>query len=139
VRPDELLSSFVFRPEHIDKRSNTIRHHRLMPRRRNKEKAGRLETSVCRSENLTADQTWMICAEYFDNFAPKPAIGRGVGLAEAVFSVGLRFDADGVPYPQHANIIGWHDDASRPDDELKHYWMDQAQKMAVGFRYEPRG
>lgn len=66
------------------------------------------------------------------------AIGRGVGLASAVFDVDLGFDADGEPYPEHANIIGWDDSLDKRNDELKHFWMHKAQKMAPSFKYLPR-
>ena len=98
----------------------------------------RLETSVCRSSGLTEDQVWRICSAYFDVHARKPAIGRGVGPATAVFGEKLVFDADGKPYPEHANIIGWFDEANKPDNELKHFWMDRAQRMAKHFSYMPR-
>jgi hypothetical protein len=107
-----------------------------VPRRNSTSK--RLETSVCRSGRLTEAQIWNICSTYFDAHAPKRAIGRGVGLASAVFAEGLAFDPDGKPYPEHANIIGWQDDANKPDNELKHFWMDQAQQMAKKFSYMPR-
>ena len=136
VRPDEELTSFVFRPDQIVRATNTIHHSRLMPRRRHKNE--RLEVSVCRSCELTAAQLWSICSTHFDTRAPKPAIGRGVGPAAAVFSEKLVFDADGKPYPEHANIVGWRDATNQPDDELKHYWMDQAQRMATQFFYVPR-
>jgi len=80
---------------------------------------------------------WSICSAYFDVHAPKPAIGRGVGPAAAVFAKSLAFDADGKPYPEHANIIGWFDAAETPDNELKHFWMDQAQRIATHFSYIP--
>ena len=98
----------------------------------------RLEVSVCRSSHLTEMQVWEICSAYFDISSPEPAIGRGVGPAEAVFAEGLAFDADGQPYPEHANIIGWHDATDKPNDELKHFWMDQAQRIARKFSYLPR-
>lgn len=140
VQRDEPLSSFVFRPEHVIKKTNSIHHSRLMPRRRYKgNKSSRLETSVCRSQNLSGAQVWEICSTFFDKHAPKPAIGRGVGPADVVFAVGLAFDADGDPYPEHANIVGWYDSTDRPDNELKHFWMDQAQRMAPRFAYLPRG
>ena len=107
-----------------------------MPRR--KQKNERLEVSVCRSSILTEAQIWTICSGYFDVHVPKPAIGRGVGPASAVFAEKLAFDPDGKPYPEHANIIGWHDDADKPDDELKHFWMVQAQRIARQFSYVPR-
>jgi hypothetical protein len=107
-----------------------------MPRR--KQTSGRLEVSVCRSSELTEAQVWSICSAYFDDYAPKPAIGRGVGPAAAVFAEKLAFDPDGIPYPEHANIIGWHDAADKPDDELKHFWMAQAQRIARQFSYMPR-
>jgi hypothetical protein len=50
-----------------------------------------------------------------------------------VYAENLAFDADGRPYPEHANIIGWHDKAGKPDNELKHFWMDKAQRMAPHF------
>ena len=113
-----------------------MRHTRLMPRR-NRENQ-RLETSVCRSSELSESQVWSICSVHFDAHAPEKAIGRGVGLAAAVFAEKLAFDADGKPYPEHANIIGWHDAADKPDPELKHFWMAQAQRIAAQFSYMPR-
>ena len=107
-----------------------------MPRRNLQTK--RLETSVCRSSRLTEAQVWEICSAHFDVHARKPSIGRGVGPAAAIFAEKLAFDADGKPYPEHANIIGWHDEAEKPDNELKHFWMDQAQRMAKKFLYIPR-
>jgi hypothetical protein len=136
VQPDEKLTSFVFRPDQIIRKTNTIHHSRLMPRRNPINR--RLETSVCRSSRLTESQIWEICSAHFDVYAPKPAIGRGVGPAAAIFAEKLAFDADGKPYPEHANIIGWHDDTSKPDNELKHFWIDQAQRMAQKFSYTPR-
>jgi hypothetical protein len=107
-----------------------------MPRRNPTNK--RLETSVCRSSTLTEAQVWNICSAHFDVHVPKAAIGRGVGPAVAIFAEKLAFDADGKPYPEHANIIGWHEDMKTPDSELKHLWMDQAQRMAKKFSYMPR-
>ena len=107
-----------------------------MPRRKHKDE--RLEVSVCRSSVLTEAQVWTICSTYFDVHAPKPAIGRGVGPAAAVFAEELAFDPDGRPYPEHANIIGWHDAADKPDDELKHFWMAQAQRIVRQFSYVSR-
>ena len=122
VSPDEKISSFVFRSDQVVKKSQTIHYSRLMPRPN--PETGRRETSVCRSQHLTEAQVWEICSLHFDSHAPKPAIGRGVGPAGAVFQVDLHFDADGKPYREHANIIGWRDSANTPYDEQKHFWMD---------------
>ncbi len=121
VQPSELLSIFVLRANEIVKKTNTIHHSRLMPKRKGRKKEERLETSVCRSQTLSQPELWSICSAHFDVYAPKPAIGRGVGLASAVFDVGLGFDADGKPYPEHANIIGWYDSLDKPDEELKNF------------------
>jgi hypothetical protein len=86
-----MLSSFVFRSDHVVKKSQTIHYSRLMPRRN--PTTDRLETSVCRSEHLSDPEVWKICTQHFDTHAPKPAIGRGVGPAEVVYTVGLNFDA----------------------------------------------
>jgi hypothetical protein len=136
VLPEESLSTFVTKTNQIVKKTNTIHHSRLIPRR-NKNKNGRLETSVCRSQSLSDSEIWAICSAHFDVHAQAPAIGRGVGPAKAIFDCELGFDADGNPYAEHANIIGWYD-AAKPDNELKHFWMDKAQKMAPTFRYLPR-
>jgi hypothetical protein len=136
VKPDEPLSSFVFRPDQVVKKSQTYHYSRQMPRRNVDTR--RLETSVCRSQDLSEAQLWDICTLHFDAYAPKPAIGRGVGLAEVVFEVSFGFDADGEPYPEHANIIDWRDLAATPDNEQKHLWIDQARRMAPAFRYLPR-
>ena len=109
-----------------------------MPRRKNKKKDERLEASVCRAQALSNSQVWAICSAHFDVKAPNPAIGRGMGPACVVFDVNLGFDADGKPYPEHASIIGWDDSVDKPDEELKHFWMDKAQRMAPSFKYLPR-
>ena len=137
VRPSESLSTFVTKPDQIVKKTSTIHPTRLIPRR-NKNRDGRLETSVCRSQTLSDSQIWAICSAHFDIHAPIPAIGRGTGPARVVFDVHLGFDADGKPYAEHANIIGWDDFVDKPDAELKHFWMDKAQKMAPSFKYLPR-
>jgi hypothetical protein len=136
VQPDEELTSYVFRENQIVRVMNTIHHTRLAPRRNPENE--RLEVSVCRSGELSEAQIWDICSAYFDPFVPKPAIGRGVGPAAAVIAEDLAFDADGKPYPEHANIVGWFDAADKPDNELKHYWMDQAQRIARQFSYVSR-
>ena len=137
MRPDERLTSFVFRENQVVRKTNTIHYTRLMPHPNN-DKNGRLETSVCRSTALTEAQVWAICSHHFDVHAPKPAIGRGEGAASTVLAEDLSFDADGVPYREHANIIGWHDDPGKPANELKHFWMDKAQRIAAKFLYKPR-
>lgn len=136
VDHNEKLSSFLYDTDHIVKKSQTIHHTRLMPRRNTK--TGRLETSVCRSQLLNETEVWDICIAHFDKYAPKPAIGRCVGLAKYAFNVGLKFDADGQPYKEHANIIGWSDDVNIPDTEKKHIWKNQSQQMAPFFKYIPR-
>lgn len=137
MQPNEELSTFVFRQNQIVKSTNSVHYTRLMPRR-NKTKAGRLETSICRSAILNSAEVWRICAEHFDRNAPKAAIGRGVGKASSVIDVELGFDADGTPYPEHANIVGWHDEVGKPEEELKNFWMRKAQVIASKFTYEPR-
>ena len=135
VRPDEDISTFVTQKNQVV-RNTHVRHDRLMPRR--KPKTSRLERSVCRSSELSEQALWTLCTEHFDAHSKKPAIGRGVGRASAVYSEGLSFDADGKPYPEHANIVGWHDQAGTPDRELKNQWMDRAQRIAASFTYVPR-
>lgn len=61
-----------------------------------------------------------------------------MGAVRVVFDVNLDLDADGKPYPEHANIVGWHDSVGKPDNELKHFWMEKAQIMAKSFDYFPR-
>jgi hypothetical protein len=126
----------VFQEKQIDRKTQKIHHTRLMPRRN--KSTQRQEVSVCRSSTLTESQVWEICSVHFDSHAPKRAIGRGVGPASVVTSVGLGFDADGRPYPEHANIVGWFDIPNKPSQELKHFWMDQAQRMAKDFQFASR-
>jgi hypothetical protein len=136
VSPDEALTVFVYQSNHVEKKLGCIRAHRLHPRRNPKN--SRLEVSVCRSQTLSEAQVWNVCSAHFDPHVSSPATGRCVGPASAVFAVSLQFDPDGIPYPQHANIIGWEDIPGTPDDELKHYWMDKAQRIAPSFLHSVR-
>lgn len=77
------------------------------------------------------EMIWRICAEYVDPPAPRPAIARAIGAAQAVFDVNLEFDADGVPYPQHANIVGWFIDRTKPQEESKSFRKQQAQRIVA--------
>jgi len=104
---------------------------------RNK-RTGRLETSICRSGTLENVELWAICSEHFDTHAQNPAIGEGTAKANVVFTEGLAFDANGIPFPLHADIIGWKDEGSLPDEEKKNHWMDKAQRMAPQFKYTSR-
>jgi len=108
-----------------------------MPRR-SKSQQRRLETSVCRSEGLSESQIWAISSKYFDPYSLHPAIGRGDGRASVVFDANLEIDPDGTPYLEHANIVGWYDSADKPDNEMKHFWMEKAQTMAPNFRFVAR-
>jgi len=107
-----------------------------MPRRN--DGTGRFETSICRSSGLSNTRIWEIGAEYFEPFAKRVIIGCGTSISQKVFSEGLSFDANGVPYPEHADIVGWPDDRSQPDEKTKHSRMIVAQRMAPHFRYVPR-
>jgi hypothetical protein len=93
---------------------------------------------VCRSSSLDEAALWAICSRHFDVHSPKPAIGRGAGPAAAVYAESLSFDADGIPYAEHANVIGWDEKAGKPDSEIKSVWMNRAQRLAKDFKYLPR-
>lgn len=138
VSPDERISTFVFKRDHVVAKTGAIHYSRLRPRRRPGSVRGRLELSVCRSSALTDEQIWEICAKHFDQHAPRAATGRCDAHAKIVYDVGLTFDPDGIPYPEHTNVIGWQDNVTEPDEKLKHHWMDQQQKMAPYFRFKPR-
>ena len=136
VKENEEISCFIVHEKDRVKSTNTIRYNRLMPRRNSKN--NRLEVSICRSSSLSEAALWNICSRYFDSSQQHPAIGRGISETKFVFSENLYFDADGIPYPEHANIIGWQDSPSTPDDELKNNWMYQAQAMAAHFHFYER-
>ena len=134
VAPEEEISSFVTDRRHA--RGSSIHHSRLMPRRNPHTK--RLETSVCRSSSLDEAALWSICSQHFDAHSRTAAIGRGVGPASAVYAESLSFDADGVPYAEHANVVGWDEHAGKPDHEFKNSWMNKAQRIAKAFKFSAR-
>ena len=136
VLPQEEISRFVFRSSHISKSQGCVHHTWLIPRRNPNTR--RLEVSVCRSIDLETSSLWGICATYIEPEAGLPAIGRCVGMAVNVFAEALSLDPNGEPFFQHADIIGWEDDPSLPDEEKKNYWKAKALKMAPHFKYSPR-
>jgi hypothetical protein len=135
---DERLSRFALTSRDVETRA--AQHHlkpvRLMPRRH--AATGRLEVSVCRSGQLSPDAVWAICAKHLDPHVPKPAVGRGVGPGGAVADAGLGLDCNGVPYAEHADVVGWHEVPGVPDDQLKSFWKATAQQIAPAFSYVPR-
>lgn len=100
--------------------------------------SGRWEVSVCRTDGLTEAEIWDICQRYFDLTSEKPAIGRGVGSVRVVLEQNLKVEADGVPYKQHANIIGWRDEPGMMPAERKSFWKSQAQVLAREFLFRRR-
>ncbi|GAB6276719.1 MAG: hypothetical protein SAMD01599839_12590 [Rectinema sp.] len=136
MSPEEDISRFVMHTSDVKNSTNTLRYNRLLPMR-NKQ-TGRLETSVCRSGELTGDELWTLCSQYFDVKPDKIAIGVGTAQASAIYKEGLNFDPNGQPFTQHADIIGWDDPAGIPDDEKKHFWMDKAQRIAPHFKFYHR-
>jgi hypothetical protein len=132
----EEISSFVRHTNEVVSATGTLRHTKLMPRRN--KTTGRWETSICRSSGISENEFWSICRKFYDPFSDRPAIGRGISKAQTIYNEGLGIDPNGIPYPQHADIVGWHDDPSQPDDETKNYRMEQAKRIAPQFVYRTR-
>ncbi|MBS0614714.1 MAG: hypothetical protein JSS24_16225 [Proteobacteria bacterium] len=128
---DELLSSFIRRRDEYFVANGTIKPRQLMPRPNRQ--TGRNETSVCRSQYLREEELWELCRLHYDVFQAAPAIGHCVGPARAVYEAGLDIDADGIPYPQHANIVGWPE-----GEESRNERMNCAQRMSGHFVFKPR-
>lgn len=61
-----------------------------------------------------------------------------MGAAQAILNEKLAFDGNGVPYAEHADIIGWYEEQGREDNDIKHHWKSAAQKVAAKFPYEAR-
>lgn len=129
----EPIARFVNDERDIDKRTNSLKAKRLLPKRN---KDGQPETSVCRIQFLSDSKIWDICDEYVDKISPRQTIGYGASPASVVLDSGLNFKADGIPFHEHANIIGWKNDMSSDEsqNELKKYWMNQALDMAPNFK-----
>ena len=134
VASHERISYFVRTEKHVDKKTQCVRPEAFMPRKFD----GRFETSVYRTNDLTDEAVWEICRTYYETLANLIAKGRGDGLAECVLKGGLRFDPNGDPHPRHADIIGWFDDPSLDDKDLKHHWMSAARRFAGDFNFKPR-
>lgn len=136
VAPDEAIARFVFHPGDVKASTQTLRYQRLLPNRN--KVTSRLETSICRSGNLLPGEIWAVCRDYIDTPPTRLVIGAGVAQANIVFLESLQFDPNGIPFAQHADIIGWDDPPGIPDTEKKNLWMDKAQRMAPHFKYDPR-
>ena len=136
IDPTEEISRFVMHSSDIKNATRTIHYKCLIPQRN--AGTGRLETSICRSSDVRPEELWAICLQYIDAPPTRKAIGAGVAEAHIVHEVGLGFDPNGKPFAQHADIVGWYDEPNTPDAELKHNWMDKAQRMAPNFKYSPR-
>ena len=131
----EEITTYVKTTRDVDKTTNRVREAVFLPRRIR----GRLETSVCRSATLNAAAVWAVCSTHVDPRLPKPMIGRGIGPAWSIIrDTGLHMHGDGHPHPYHANILGWHDEPGKPDNEIKHNWKHVAQRIAAHFPYTAR-
>jgi hypothetical protein len=135
VRENEQLTTFVLHHSRVNRVTGRVREEQFLPR---PGKGNPFETSINRTTCLARSTIWKICRDHFEKPA-KHARGRGCGPASAVFAQNLTFDADGVPHPSHANIIGWYIDPAKTVKEMqKHHWKIVAQKIAAKFPYLER-
>jgi hypothetical protein len=136
VRPEGEISRFIREPDEVFAATSAIKPRRLIPTRNTK--TGRLELSVCRTSGMASTEIWAICAANFDAMQRHPAIGRCAANEAVVYGASLDIDTDGKPYPQHANIVGWHDVPGQPEKEIKHLWKNQILLMAPHFKFIAR-
>lgn len=135
VEPDEDLSRFIRDRDEIYKDTGAIKAARLEPLRN--QLTGRLELSVSCTSDLSEDEIRDICLQHFDVYrSPQsPAIGRCTAKANVVIAEGLTIDADGIPYAQHANVVGWYDAPGKAAKDIKHFWKDITVRMSKHFKF----
>lgn len=69
---------------------------------------GRAETSIYRTDGLPAEAIWRLGYQFVENIVAGRRIrARGFAAASIVTGQSLQFEANGVPHPRHADIIGW--------------------------------
>ena len=138
VQPDELLTSFVVSTE------NKLfgRQTRYTPRGlcrgailTNK----RLEVSVCRSSKLTEAAGLGTSVRRISTFMRRnqPLVAVSVPLRRYLRK-SWRLTLTANPTRSTPTSLDGMMTADKPDNELKHFWMDQAQRMAKQFSYMPR-
>ncbi|MBE7418097.1 MAG: hypothetical protein HS128_10160 [Ideonella sp.] len=67
-----------------------------------------MELSVARTLGMNDAQIRQL-----GQYAPAPPKGYATVEAAVVLQEGLAFDANGEPYPQHADVIGWSGDQAK--------------------------
>jgi hypothetical protein len=67
------------------------------------------ELSVARTQGMSDEEIRQIAVEH----VPPPVKGYATVQAALVLQLGLTFDPNGDPYPQHADVIGWSGDQAR--------------------------
>ncbi len=104
VTEHERISRYINEKKKIRPKEGKAGYNAFMPPRT-------LRMSVCRSEGLDEAELWQIADEFIGT-AEKPVIARADLEAGEYFSRRLSFDPDGMPYPRHADVIGWSDEPS---------------------------
>lgn len=99
VREDERLARFSVYKKDV-RANGTVRARLFLP-------PPDLKLSTCRLIGLSEEMVWNIGEEFVAEPRERSLIGRADFMAEDVIRAGLKFDPDGEPYPNHANIVGW--------------------------------
>jgi hypothetical protein len=106
VLSTETIARFIYQNSDISKSTSQIRNRALMPRLEGMQ----LETSVCRTSNISTERIWKIGAQIRTD---KAVIARADMLHQHALDEGMK--ALSIPdleydYPEHAVIVGWPDD-----------------------------
>jgi hypothetical protein len=103
VQPDEPISRHcIRRSEHMRPGLRKGRYKLFLP-------FPYAELSVARTHGMSAAQIRQIGIDHVDPLVK----GHATVDAAAILREGLAFDANGHPYPQHADVVGWSGDEAQ--------------------------
>jgi hypothetical protein len=88
---------------------------------------------------MDSQRAWSICHDYFENSLHGELVaGRAENSAQSYVQQGLSFDANGRPYVEHADVVGWHEESGLEYDALKSFWKDACRELAKQSRFVRR-
>jgi hypothetical protein len=129
VDPSETITRFIHSSQHFAASTGRVKAAAIGPA--TNKLTDRLETSVYRADGASLDELWAICADHVDDAQNGRVMkARGTCRAETILNSSLSFDADGIPHPRHANLVGW--------PIPKHEWKIIQQKIADAMTLDVR-
>jgi hypothetical protein len=123
----EGITRFLVHRNEFGTNPRRVKHHAFLPAL--SPHTRQFVKSVHRTDHLSNDNMWKLGKLFVENEESNRVVrARAAGAAQTISGAGVALSINGVPWPRHADIVGW--------PEEKHAQKLIAMDIANGFALE---